>query len=81
MIPLNLSHYNHVQTEICIASSVGNGRNLRLLAVVDGNVASYKVTDGTYRVLFEGASSLEAATAFNDAMAGRRVSPAAPSQG
>jgi hypothetical protein len=70
MIPLNISHYTRVQVEHCIASSVGNGKDLRLLVVVDGNTASYKVTNHGKRVLFEGASSVEAATAFNAALAG-----------
>jgi hypothetical protein len=61
---LDPNSFAHVTIETCIASSVGNGKNLQFLVVVAGNAASYKVTDHE-EVRYEGPCSKQAAEVFN----------------
>lgn len=69
---LDPKNYVHVKAQHSIASFAGPGLNLQLLAVIDGNVASYKVTNHGTRVLYEGPSSEAAAEAFNLAQQPKR---------
>jgi len=65
---LDLKHFQHITAETCLASYDGGNKQLRYLAVIDGNVASYKVKNGK-KVLYEGESSVRAAEVYNEALA------------
>lgn len=68
MTPLNLKAFKNFKGQICPASVVGGGHELRYVVDVVGTKASFRVLSKK-RAIYKGDDPVEAAEAFNRELA------------